>query len=100
MTGGLTSDPSPEPDPDPEPEPPAPERARRRSLPVVWKRTWVDDRPAFYGLAGEGMPVVLLHGWALGHHTYRAVIGRIAAQGCQSWVAAHPTGAEARASDS
>ena len=38
----------------------------------------MDDRPAFYGVAGEGMPVVLLHGWALGHHTYRRVMQRIA----------------------
>ncbi len=22
------------------------------STALVWKRTWVDDRPAFYGLAG------------------------------------------------
>jgi pimeloyl-ACP methyl ester carboxylesterase len=61
-----------------------------RLAPVVWKRTWVDDRPAFYGLAGEGMPVVLLHGWALGHHTYRAVIQRIAAHGCLVYAPALP----------
>ncbi|MFZ4810668.1 MAG: alpha/beta fold hydrolase [Ilumatobacteraceae bacterium] len=29
------------------------------------------------------MPVVLLHGWALGQHTYRAVIEAIASQGCR-----------------
>ena len=29
------------------------------------------------------MPVVLLHGWALGQHTYRDVVERIAAQGCR-----------------
>jgi pimeloyl-ACP methyl ester carboxylesterase len=63
---------------------------RVRAAPVVWKRTWVGDRPAFYGLAGEGMPVVLLHGWALGHHTYRAVIQRIAAQGCLVYAPALP----------
>jgi pimeloyl-ACP methyl ester carboxylesterase len=56
----------------------------------VWKRTWVDDRPAFYGVAGEGMPVVMLHGWALGHHTYRAVLQRIAARGCRVYAPALP----------
>jgi pimeloyl-ACP methyl ester carboxylesterase len=34
-------------------------------------------------MAGEGMPVVMLHGWALAQHTYRGVIERIAAQGCR-----------------
>ena len=50
---------------------------------VVDRRTFVQDRPATYGLAGEGMPVVLLHGWALGQHTYRDVIATLADQGCQ-----------------
>ena len=49
---------------------------------VVEKRTWVQDRPASYSVAGAGMPVVLLHGWALAQHTYRAVIEAIAEQGC------------------
>jgi pimeloyl-ACP methyl ester carboxylesterase len=50
---------------------------------VVDKRTWVQGRPAGYSVAGEGMPVVLLHGWALAQHTYRDVIERIASQGCR-----------------
>jgi pimeloyl-ACP methyl ester carboxylesterase len=66
------------------------EAPRRGPPPVVWKRTWVDDRPAFYGLAGDGLPVVLLHGWALGHHTYREVVQRIAGQGARVWAPALP----------
>ncbi|MGD9997284.1 MAG: alpha/beta fold hydrolase [Ilumatobacteraceae bacterium] len=50
---------------------------------AVDKRTWVQGRPAGYSVAGEGMPVVLLHGWALAQHTYRSVIERIAGQGCR-----------------
>lgn len=50
---------------------------------VVERRTFVQGRPAVYSVAGEGMPVVLLHGWALAHHTYRDVIETIAAQGCR-----------------
>ncbi len=50
---------------------------------VVDHRTFVQGRSASYSVAGEGLPVVLLHGWALAHHTYRSVIGTIAAQGCQ-----------------
>ena len=49
---------------------------------VVNQRTWVQGRPAAYSTAGEGMPVVLLHGWALAQHTYRRVIEEIAEQGC------------------
>ncbi len=50
----------------------------------------MDDRPAFYGVAGEGMPVVLLHGWALGHHSYRRVVQRIALQGVRVYAPALP----------
>ncbi len=45
------------------------------------RRTIVQGRPAFYCTAGDGMPVLLLHGWALAHRTYRGVIEAIAAQG-------------------
>lgn len=50
---------------------------------VVDRRTFVRGRPATYGTAGEGVPVLLLHGWALGQHTYRDVISAIADQGCR-----------------
>jgi len=50
---------------------------------VVDRRTFVQGRTASYSTAGEGLPVVLLHGWALAHHTYRDVIATIAAQGCK-----------------
>jgi pimeloyl-ACP methyl ester carboxylesterase len=50
---------------------------------VADKRTRVQGHPAGYSVAGAGMPVVLLHGWALGQHTYRDVIMRIAEQGCR-----------------
>lgn len=51
--------------------------------PMQWKRTWVGDGAAFYGVLGDGLPVLFLHGWALGHHTYRGVVQRIAGQGCR-----------------
>ncbi|MGA0893176.1 MAG: alpha/beta fold hydrolase [Ilumatobacteraceae bacterium] len=50
---------------------------------VTDRRTFVQGRPAGYATAGEGMPVLLLHGWALGQHTYRSVIDAIAAQDCR-----------------
>jgi pimeloyl-ACP methyl ester carboxylesterase len=61
-----------------------------RKLVVVDKRTWVQGRPAAYAVAGAGMPVVLLHGWGLAHHTYRGVIERIAAHGCRVYAPAMP----------
>ena len=57
---------------------------------VVDRRTFVQGRVACYSVAGEGLPVVLLHGWALAHHTYRNVIETIAAQGCQVIAPAMP----------
>ena len=71
----------------PEPETVAEGPARG---PVVWKRTWVQDRPAQYGVVGEGMPVVFAHGWALGQHSYKAVLHRLAEQGCQVFAPALP----------
>jgi pimeloyl-ACP methyl ester carboxylesterase len=59
-------------------------------LVVVDKRTWVQGRPAAYAVAGDGLPVVLLHGWGLAQHTYRGVIERIAAQGCKVLAPAMP----------
>lgn len=49
---------------------------------VLDRRTFVQGRGASYSVAGEGLPVVMLHGWALAQHTYRDVISAIAAQGC------------------
>lgn len=47
------------------------------------RRTWVQGRPAAFAVAGDGVPVVLLHGWALAQHTYREVIEQIAGQGAR-----------------
>ena len=71
------------------PEPVAVPTATPRQV-VLEKRTFVQGRPAAYSVAGAGMPVVLLHGWALAHHTYRDVIASIAAQGCRVIAPAMP----------
>jgi len=58
---------------------------------VTWRRTWVDGRPALYGVAGSGgLPVVFLHGWALGSRSYRRSIDRLVALGCQVFAPALP----------
>lgn len=57
---------------------------------LEWKRCWIDDRSARYGVAGEGLPVLFLHGWALGSRSYRKVVDRLVAQGCRVHVPALP----------
>ena len=64
------------------PEPAGTPRSGTRQI-VVHKRTFVQGRPAAYSVAGTGLPVVLLHGWGLAHHTYKNVIASIASQGCR-----------------
>ncbi|MEO9223558.1 MAG: alpha/beta hydrolase [Acidimicrobiales bacterium] len=50
---------------------------------LTWHRTWVDDRAVQYAEGGEGIPVVFLHGWALGHRAYRHAIARLVRLGCR-----------------
>src|SRR5579864_8963886 len=57
---------------------------------LVWHHTTVDGRLALYGVAGEGMPVVFLHGWALGQHAYRRALKRLAHLGCRVYAPALP----------
>lgn len=57
---------------------------------LVWKRTTVDDRTALYGVAGEGLPVVFLHGWGLGQHAYKRALKRLVHLGCKVYAPALP----------
>src|SRR5688572_721566 len=57
--------------------------AMSEAVTAVDRRTFVQGRRASYGSAGSGLPVVVLHGWALAQHTYRGVVGALAAQGCR-----------------
>ena len=59
---------------------------------LVWERTTVEDRPAVYGVAGDksGVPVVFIHGWGLGHHTYKRALKRLVQLGCRVYAPALP----------
>jgi pimeloyl-ACP methyl ester carboxylesterase len=57
---------------------------------LVWRGTTVDGRPAQYGVAGEGLPVLFLHGWALGQHAYKRAMKRLVQLGCQVYAPALP----------
>lgn len=55
-----------------------------------WRHTRVDGRPARYAVAGQGPPLVFLHGWALSHRAYRQVIDLLAGQGMRVHAPALP----------
>lgn len=43
-----------------------------------WHRTTLDGRPAFYGEAGDGPPVVFIHGWGLTSRAYARTLPLLA----------------------
>lgn len=57
---------------------------------LVWKSTTVHGRPALYGVAGAGLPVVFVHGWGLGQHSYKRALKRLVHLGCQVYAPALP----------
>jgi pimeloyl-ACP methyl ester carboxylesterase len=57
---------------------------------LVWKQTTVNGRAALYGEAGTGVPVVFLHGWALGQHSYKRALKRLVRMGCRVLAPALP----------
>jgi pimeloyl-ACP methyl ester carboxylesterase len=67
-----------------------PLRENRRRGHLEWRRTTVAGRPAYYGVAGTGEPVVFLHGWALGQHAYKRALKRIVNLGYRVYAPALP----------
>jgi pimeloyl-ACP methyl ester carboxylesterase len=57
---------------------------------LVWKRTEVNGRPALYGVAGAGLPLVFIHGWGLGQHAYKRALKRLVHLGCEVFAPALP----------
>ena len=66
--------------------------ARDRAERLAWKRVVVYRRTAWYAVVGpdDGLPALFLHGWALDHLAYRAVLRRLARLGCRVWAPALP----------
>lgn len=62
--------------------------ARRDHL--VWSRTAVEGRVAGYGVAGEGPPLVFVHGWGLGQHAYKRAMKRLVNLGMRVYTPALP----------
>jgi pimeloyl-ACP methyl ester carboxylesterase len=57
---------------------------------LTWKSVEVDGRPVNYGVAGSGLPVLFVHGWALGQHAYKRALKRLVRLGCQVYAPALP----------
>lgn len=50
---------------------------------LAWRTLEVEGRRVNYGDAGHGLPVLFLHGWALGSHAYKRCLKRLVRLGCR-----------------
>jgi pimeloyl-ACP methyl ester carboxylesterase len=57
---------------------------------LEWKTTEVHGRRVNYGVAGTGLPVLFIHGWALGQHAYKRSLKRLVRLGCRVYAPALP----------
>jgi pimeloyl-ACP methyl ester carboxylesterase len=57
---------------------------------LTWKSVRVDGRQVHYGVAGSGLPVLFVHGWALGQHAYKRALKRLVRLGCRVYAPALP----------
>ena len=57
---------------------------------LAWRSVKVDGRVTAYGVAGNGPPVVFLHGWGLAHRTYRRALKMLVAGGLRVYAPALP----------
>ena len=57
---------------------------------LAWRHTTVSDADARYGVAGDGLTVLFLHGWALGSHAYKRALKRLVHLGCRVYAPALP----------
>lgn len=64
--------------------------AKPKSDHLVWSWTDVQGRVAGYGVAGEGAPLVFVHGWGLGQHAYKRAMKRLVNLGMRVFTPALP----------
>ena len=50
---------------------------------LTWQKLGVDGATYHFGAAGEGAPLLFLHGWGLGYRSYRRALERLASQGAR-----------------
>jgi pimeloyl-ACP methyl ester carboxylesterase len=64
--------------------------ADRRASWLAWKTIEVDGGTTAYGEAGQGPPIVFLHGWGLDHKAYKRALARLVAAGARVLAPALP----------
>src|ERR1700722_9809925 len=57
---------------------------------LAWRSTEVGGRRVNYGVAGKGLPVLFVHGWALGSHAYKRALKGLGRLGCRVFAPALP----------
>lgn len=57
---------------------------------LTWETARVDGRQAVYGVGGHGLPVLFIHGWALGARAYKRALKRLIRLGCRVYAPALP----------
>src|SRR5579875_2141001 len=64
--------------------------ARRPYDHVKWSSVTVAGRKVCYAAGGSGVPVVFIHGWALGNRSYKRALKRLIQLGCSVYAPALP----------
>jgi pimeloyl-ACP methyl ester carboxylesterase len=57
---------------------------------LEWDFVEVDGRRVNFGVAGHGLPVLFVHGWALGQRAYKRALKRLVHLGCRVYAPALP----------
>jgi len=57
---------------------------------LAWQHVEVHGGRINYGVAGAGLPVLFVHGWALGQHAYKRALKRLVNLGCRVYAPALP----------
>jgi pimeloyl-ACP methyl ester carboxylesterase len=50
---------------------------------ISWQAVSMEEGIFNYAVAGEGLPVLFLHGWGVSHKTYKGAIASLASLGCK-----------------
>jgi pimeloyl-ACP methyl ester carboxylesterase/predicted amino acid-binding ACT domain protein len=63
---------------------------RRTVNDLEWRTLAVEERRTSCAVGGDGIPVVFLHGWGLGHRAYQSALRELIARGCRVYAPALP----------
>ncbi len=66
------------------------EGSRSAGRSISWQEIEMEEGVFSYAAAGDGLPVLFLHGWGVSHRTYKAAIAALASIGCRVLAPAQP----------